>query len=80
MYKDVLMQRAVATSVLARAGIGTEHFGSVIVKSDKIVGERLNHSKAKSGPISHRNIEATGNAGGQLECVDPSDCTPLYVL
>lgn len=74
MYADFFMQRAIALSREALDRPGAEPFGAVVVRNGEIVGEGLNHSKARNDPTSHGEVEAIRDACRRLECVDLSGC------
>lgn len=74
MYDDEFMRRAIDLSRLALMTSGVEPFGAVVVKNGKIVGEGLNHSKARHDPTSHGEVEAIRDACRRLESVDLSGC------
>lgn len=74
MYRPDFMQRAIALSRQALDTAGTEPFGVVVVKDGRIVGEGLNHSRARHDPTSHGEVEAIRDACRQLETVDLRGC------
>jgi guanine deaminase len=74
MYQEEMMQRALALSASALTTPGTEPFGAVIVRGDRIVGEGLNHSLAHHDPTSHGEVEAIRDACRRLQTVDLSGC------
>ena len=71
---DVFMKRAIELSRRALSEPGTEPFGAVVVKDGAIVGEGLNHTRARFDPTSHGEIEAIRDACRKLECTDLSSC------
>lgn len=73
-YREEFMQRAIALSQQALTTPGTEPFGAVVVKEGRIVGEGLNHSRARFDPTSHGEVEAIRDACRQLQTVDLRGC------
>jgi tRNA(Arg) A34 adenosine deaminase TadA len=71
-YDERFMRRAVELSRGALDEPGTEPFGAIVVKDGNIVGEGLNHSRARWDPTSHGEVEAIRDACRRLQCVDLS--------
>jgi guanine deaminase len=69
-YNAAFMQRAIELSRGALREPGTEPFGAVVVLNGKIVGEGLNHSRARFDPTSHGEVEAIRDACRRLGTVD----------
>jgi guanine deaminase len=74
MYQEIFMKKAIELSAEALSKPGTEPFGAVIVRGDKIVGRGLNYSLAHFDPTSHGEVEAIRDACRRLQCVDLSEC------
>lgn len=73
-YDDRFMARAIALSARALAEPGTEPFGAVIVCEGVVVGEGLNHAKARLDPTSHGEVEAIRDACARLGRLDLTGC------
>lgn len=71
---DAFMKRAIELSRRALSEPGTEPFGAVVVKDGAVVGEGLNHARARFDPTSHGEVEAIRDACRKLECTDLSGC------
>ena len=74
MFREEFMRRAIEISAKALAEAGTEPFGAVVVKDDRIVGEGINRSLLKFDPTSHGETEAIKDACRNLRTVDLRGC------
>ena len=77
MYKEEFLLRAIEISAEALNMPGTQPFGAVVVKDDKIVGEGLNYSELNHDPTSHGETEAIKSACRYLQSVSLEGCV-LY--
>lgn len=71
---DDFMARAVALSRRALEIDGAAPFGAVVVRDGEVVGEGLNHARARLDPTSHGEVEALRDACRRLGTTDLSDC------
>ncbi|HEV7914296.1 MAG TPA: nucleoside deaminase [Albitalea sp.] len=74
MFRESMMQRAIALSAQALATPGTEPFAALVVKDGVVVGEGLNHSVAHFDPTSHGEVEAIRDACRTLRSVSLRGC------
>ncbi|WP_375457545.1 nucleoside deaminase [uncultured Enterovirga sp.] len=68
------MARAIALSRQALETEGAAPYGAVVVRAGEIVGEGLNHVRARHDPTSHGEVEAIRDACRRLGTTDLSDC------
>ena len=71
---EMFMKRAIDLSREALSQTGCAPFGAVIVRDGVIVGEGLNHARARFDPTSHGEVEAIRDACAKLKCVELKGC------
>lgn len=74
LHATDFMAAAIAISRRADPADGTAPYGAVVVRGGAIVGEGLNHVRARHDPTSHGEVEAIRDACRRLSVTDLSDC------